>query len=273
MANWHDTSFSQASTTIPGIRKAARFFSLLQALVFRDVTTRYRRSMLGPAWAVLQPLMLMVVFNLVRGFVDIPSEGVPYIIFSYSALVPWTFFSNGILYCGPSILSNAAIIKKVSLPREVFPVAAVTVALFDFGTSGLILLGIMLWFRVQLTWALLWVPPLVLLTGALALGVGMLMGSLAVFRRDFIFATPFLTQIWLFATPIIYPLSTVPERWRTAYMLNPMVGIIEGFREVLVRGSPPSLQMLAAPVVLTGLALIAAWSIFRWISQYFADAL
>ncbi|HUS70387.1 MAG TPA: ABC transporter permease [Anaerolineae bacterium] len=253
--------------------RLARFFTLLLALVQRDVTTRYRRSMLGPAWAILQPLILMVVFNLIRGVVDIPSEGVPYLIFSYSALVPWTFFSNGLMYCGPSILSNAAILKKMALPREVFPLAGVTVALFDLAMSGLILLGMMVWFRVQFTWALLWLPFLVLITGALALGVGMFIAALGVFRRDFVFATPFLAQIWLFATPVIYPLSSVPEKWQSLYMLNPMVGLIEGFRSVLVKGNPPSLETLAVSTAVTALILIVSWPMFRWISQYFADVL
>jgi len=253
--------------------RRSRFFTLLWALVRRDVTARYRRSLLGPAWAILQPLILMVLFTMLRGFVNIPSEGVPYVLFSYAALVPWTFFTNAVSFCGPSVTSNAGVIKKMALPREVFPLAAVTTALFDFAMSGLVMAGMMLWFRVPVGWTLLWLPVLVFLTAALAFGVGMFIASLGTFKRDFIFATPFLMQFWLYATPVIYPLSSVPEQWRTLYMLNPMVGVIEGFRNVLIRASAPPLEALGWSALMTGVVLVITWPIFRWLSQYFADVL
>ena len=139
--------------------------------------------------------------------------------------------------------------------------------------AGLVLAGMMLWFRVSVSWALLWLPVLVLLTAALAFGIGMLIASLGTFKRDFIFATPFLMQFWLYATPVIYPLSSVPDRWRTLYMLNPMVGVIEGFRNVLLRASPPSLEALGWSAVTTAMILAFAWPLFRWLSQYFADVI
>lgn len=250
-----------------------RFFTLLLALVRRDVTARYRRSLLGPLWAILQPLILMVLFTMLRGLVDIPSDGAPYMLFSYAALVPWTFFTNAVSFCGPSVSSNAGVVKKMALPREVFPLAAVITALFDFTMSGLVMAGMMLWFRVPVGWALLWLPVLVCLTAALAFGVGMFIASLGTFKRDFIFATPFLMQFWLYATPVIYPLSSVPDRWRTLYMLNPMVGVIEGFRNVLIRASAPSLEALGWSVLITSVVLAVTWPIFRWMSQYFADVL
>jgi lipopolysaccharide transport system permease protein len=253
--------------------RIARFTNLLLALVRRDVTARYRRSVLGPAWAIIQPLVLMVLFTMIRGFVDIPSEGVPYIIFSYSALVPWTFFSNAVNLSGPSIYSNGAIIKKIALPREVFPLAAVVTALFDFAMASLVLVGMMLWFRVPVGWLLLWLLPLVVLTALLAFAVGMGVAALGTFRRDVILATPFLMQFWLYATPIIYPLSSVPERWRTLYMLNPTVGLIESFRNVLVKGMAPPAEALVWSALMTALALAVAWPLFRSLSQYFADVL
>ncbi len=253
--------------------RAEMFCNLLWALVRRDVTARYRRSVLGPAWAILQPLALMVLFNMIRGFVSIPSDGLPYIIFSYSALVPWTFFSNAINLAGPSVYSNAAVIKKIALPREVFPLAAVVTALFDFAMAGLVLAGMMLWFRVPLTWSLLWLLPLVLLTALLAFAAGMGVAALGTFRRDVILATPFLMQFWLYATPIIYPLSSVPERWQALYMLNPMVGLIEGFRNILVKGAMPPLDALGWSALMTVLGLAVAWPLFRYLSQYFADVL
>jgi len=251
----------------------AQFLNLLLALVSRDIRARYRRSMLGPAWAILQPLILMVLFNMLRGFVDIPSDGVPYVVFSYSGLVPWTFFTNAVSFCGPSVITSAGVLKKIALPREVFPLAAVVTALFDFLTSSIVLLGMLMFFRIRLSWALLWLPLLVLLTAALAFGVGMVIAALGTYKRDFIFATPFLLQFWLYATPVIYPLSSVPERWKVLYMLNPMVGVIEGFRSILIMASAPPLQALGWSVLMPCVVLSVSWLIFRRVSQYFADVL
>jgi lipopolysaccharide transport system permease protein len=253
--------------------KVGRFISLLSALVYRDVMSRYRRSLLGPLWAILQPLILMVLFNMLRGFVSIPSDGIPYVLFSYTALVPWTFLTNAISFCGPSIARNASVLKKIAIPREVFPLAAIVTALFDFCMASLVLAGMLLWFRISMVWTLLWLPVLVLLTAALAFGVGMLVASLGTFRRDFILATPFLMQFWLYATPVIYPLSSVPDRWRTLYMLNPMVGVIEGFRNVLLHAGPPPMEALRWSAVITVVLLAVVWPIFRWLSQYFADVI
>ncbi len=257
----------------PKSERAARFFTLLKALVVRDVTSRYRRSSLGMWWAFLQPLILMVLFNMLRGFVNIPSDGLPYILFSYTALVPWTFFTNAVAACGPSITANAEVIKKIALPREVFPLAAVCATLFDFAMSAFLLAGLMAWYKVQIGLALLWLPILVVLMTAVAFGVGILLAGLGTFRKDFIFATPFLTQAWLFITPVIYPLSTVPEAWRQVYMLNPMVGVVEGFRNVLLKASAPPAEALCWSVITTVVLLCISWPLFRRLSGYFADVL
>ena len=253
--------------------RVGRFFNLLWALVSRDLRGRYRRSILGPAWAIIQPLFLMVVFTIIRGFVNIPSEGMPYVIFSYSALVPWMFFSKAVGDCGPSIMSNAGILKKMAVPREVFPLAAVLTAAFDLVMSGLVLAGMMFWFRVPVGWSLLWAPVLVLMTGTLALGLGMFLAALGTFKRDFLMAGGFLMQLWLYASPIIYPISSVPEQWRGLYVLNPMVGILEGFRAVLVKGTVPDLGLLTWSLLGIVVAWVVAWPLFRSMSQYFADVL
>jgi lipopolysaccharide transport system permease protein len=224
-------------------------------------------------WAFLQPLILMILFNMLRGFVNIPSDGLPYVLFSYTALVPWTFFTNAVAACGPSIITNADVIKKIALPREVFPLAAVCATLFDFAMSAAVLAGLMVWYKVQVSAALLWLPLLTVLMTAVAFGVGILLAGLGTFRKDFIFATPFLTQAWLFITPVIYPLSTVPEAWRSLYMLNPMVGVIEGFRNVLLKASAPPVEALGWSMITTAVLLIIAWPVFRRLSAYFADVL
>jgi lipopolysaccharide transport system permease protein len=253
------------------LTKIRQVFILLGALVYRDISVRYRRSMLGPLWAVLQPLILMVVFGLLRGIVGISSEGVPYLLFSGVGLVPWTFFSNAVVYCGPSITLNANIIKKIALAREVFPLAAVTTALFDFVMASLVLCGIMAFYQVRVNWTLLWIPVLCLIAGALAFGIGLVIAALGAFKRDFVMATPFLTQVWLIATPVIYPLSEVPTSWRMLYQLNPMVGVIEGFRSVLLRAEMPELSQLGWSVLMTIGVLALTWPIFRHLSRYFAD--
>lgn len=253
--------------------KIRRFFDLLLALVRRDVTARYRRSLLGPAWAILQPLVLMVLFTMLRSFLSISSEGVSYALFSYAALVPWTFFSNAVSMCGSSVRNNAAIVKKISIPREIFPLAAVITALFDLAMSGLVLAGMMLWFRVTISWYLLWLPVLILLVAGLAFSVGMLIASVGTYKQDFIFAIPFMMQFWLYATPVIYPLSNVPDRWKSLYMLNPMVGIVEGFRNVLIEANPPLLGALGSSTLVILILFAVSWPLFRRFSQYFADVL
>ena len=253
--------------------KFSRFVSLLKALVVRDVTSRYRRSSLGMWWAFIQPLVLMILFNMLRGFVDIPSDGVPYILFSYVGLVPWTFFTNAVSACGPSIIQNAEIIKKISMPREVFPLASVVATLFDFAMSAIILAILMVYYKVSIGLSILWIPLLSVLMVGTAFAIGILLAGLGTFRKDFIFATPFLTQAWLFITPVIYPLSSVPEEWRSIYMLNPMVGVIEGFRTVLIRGQSPELQPLVFSAVMMVIILSLSWPLFRKLSDYFADVL
>lgn len=254
-------------------RRSALFFTLLWSLVSRDVTARYRRSVLGPAWALIQPVFLMTVFTVLHTFVEIPSDGVPYVIFSYTALVPWTFFATAINGGGASIMGNAGIIKKIAVPRVVFPLAAALTAAFDLAMSGLVLAAMMLWFRVPIGLSLMWVPVLVGMTAALALSVGMLLAAVGTFKRDFLFAGGFLVQLWLYMSPIIYPLSSVPARWRDVYVLNPMVGILEGFRAVLIRGTVPNLELLGWSALGIAAAWAVAWPTFRIMSQYFADVL
>jgi lipopolysaccharide transport system permease protein len=253
------------------INAIIRFYNLLGALVIKEIKGQYRRSFLGPAWALLQPLFYMVIFTFIRGVLKISSEGIPYVLFTYSALVPWTFFSNAITRCGPSVLQNAGIVKKMNLPRLVFPTAAVSTSLFDLLMSGIILIGMMFWFHVPISWSILWLPVLILLIALLALGIGMLIAAVGTYKRDIVFATPFLMQFWLLATPIMYPLNSVPERWQKIYMLNPMVGLLEGFRGVLVKGFPPELSLLLVSVLGIGVIWVIAWPLFRVMSQYFAD--
>ena len=252
-------------------RRWRELLSLLWALVYRNLLSRYRKSILGPAWAIIQPLMYMVVFGLLRGVTEVSSEGIPYPVFTFAALVPWSFFSNAVVTSAPSVLLNSSLIKKIAVPREVFPLSAVATALFDLMMSGLVLAGLMVFYSVSVGWALLWLPLLLALTALLAFAVGIFLASIGTFKRDLVMAAPFLMQFWLFASPIIYPLSEVPEKWRALYMLNPVVGLIEGFRNVLLRAEPPLLEPLAWSAVMTLVILAITWPFFHWIAQYFAD--
>ncbi|MBF0144029.1 MAG: ABC transporter permease [Magnetococcales bacterium] len=250
-----------------------RFAELARALVAREFKGMYRRSILGPAWAFLQPLAYMVVFTFLRGVLDIPSEGVPYALFTFSALVPWTFFSNAISRCAPSVAANGSILKKISVPREVFPVAAVITSMIDLLIASVILAGMMLWFQTPVGWTLLWIPLLVLMTVFLALGMGLGLAAVGTYKHDVIYGIPFLMQFWLLASPVMYPASEVPEQWRSFFDLNPMAGIIEGFRNVLIRGTAPDTEMLLVSLTVTLLVWGLAWPLFRSVSQYFADVL
>jgi len=257
-----------------GSKKSVGFFiTVLRALVVREIKGQYRRSFLGPTWALLQPLFYMVIFSLVRGVLDISSEGIPYALFTFSALVPWSFFSNAVTRCGPSILQNAGIIKKISMPRMVFPTAAVVTSLFDLLMAGLVLTGMMIWFKVSVKWVLAWLPLLIFLTAALALALGLLIAAVGTYKRDLIFGTPFIMQFWLLATPIMYPLSDVPAQWKGLYMINPMVGLIEGYRNVLLRGMAPDLNLLVISLIVVAILWAIVWPFFRVMAQYFADVL
>jgi lipopolysaccharide transport system permease protein len=254
-------------------REWRRFVDLTAALVVREFKGLYRRSVLGPAWALLQPLIYLAIFMFLRGMFKIPSDGVPYVIFAYSALVPWTFFANAVTRCAPSVYSNAALVKKIAIPREVFPLAGMLTSFVDFVIASTILVAMMLWFRVPVGPALLWVPLLLALTMLLALGTGLLVSAMGTYKRDIIFAIPFLMQVWMLATPVMYPSGQVPERWRFLFDINPMAGLIEGFRSVLVKNTAPDLGLLAISVAGIVVVWLVGLPLFRSVSQYFADVL
>ena len=252
---------------------ATKFISLAYALVIREFKGTYRRSVLGPMWAILQPLMYMAIFIFLRGVLEIQSDGVPYAVFVFSALVPWTFFSNAISRATPSIYTNATIVKKVALPREVFPLSGLLVSLIDLLISSLILVLMLVWYEIEITAAIAWFPVLVFMTCALAFGVSLATAALGTFKRDIIFAMPFLMQFWLLATPVMYPLSEVPDRWQFLFAINPMVGIVDGFRNILVKGVPPAMDLILPSCVAIVILYAIAWPLFRRVTQYAADVL
>jgi len=240
-------------------------------LIWRDVKVRYKQTVLGAAWAILQPFLTMVVFTLFFGkLAKVPSDGIPYPIFAYAGLLPWTFFSNAITASSNSLVGNASLITKVYFPRMVIPGAAVGAGLVDFAIAAVILVGMMAFYGFGLGIDALMLIPLVLLTAVLALGVGMWMSGLNVKYRDVRYALPFCVQLWMYATPIIYPTSFVPERWRWLLVFNPLTGIIDGYRSALF-GRPFAWWELIVSTILTLFFLIYAAYSFKRMERDFAD--
>ena len=245
---------------------------LLYFLIWRDVKVRYKQTLLGVAWAVLQPLFTMLLFSLFFGrLAKIPSDGAPYPIFSYTALVIWTFFANGLTQSSNSLITNANLIKKVYFPRLAVPVAAVLAGLVDFVPAFLILLGMMAYYGLYPTGQMVWLPAFLLLALVTALGVGMWLSALNVRFRDVRYTIPFIVQCWLFTTPIAYPSSLLPEPWKTWYGVNPMAGVVEGFRWALLGTGVAPGPMIAVSTVAALAVLVSGLFYFRRVEKTFAD--
>jgi lipopolysaccharide transport system permease protein len=252
--------------------KVWEYRELLYFLTWRDIKVRYKQTILGAAWAVIQPFMTMVVFSLFFGrLAQIPSDGVPYPIFSYAALVPWMFFAHGLTQASSSLVDGANLLKKVYFPRLIIPLAAVFSGVVDFALAFLVLLGMMLAYGIVPTAHLIWLPGFVLLAFATSLGAGLWLSAMNVQFRDVRYTVPFLIQFWLFATPIAYPSSLLSEPWRTVYGLNPMVGVVEGFRWLLLGTPTAPRPMLAVSALVTLVLLITGALYFRRMEKTFAD--
>jgi lipopolysaccharide transport system permease protein len=244
---------------------------LLYFLVWRDIKVRYKQTLLGAGWAVLQPVATMIVFSLFFGrLAQMSSDGIPYSLFALSALVPWTFFANGLTQASTSIVTNQHLVTKVYVPRLAIPIATVLAGLLDLAIAGLVLAAVMLHQGRVPGVSALWVLPLSLLAVAAALGAGLWLAALNVRYRDVKYVVPFLAQIWLFVTPVAYPTSLVPERWRTLYALNPMVGVIEGYRWALFGGAAPT-SVLLSSIAGALLMLVTGAMFFRRVERSFAD--
>jgi lipopolysaccharide transport system permease protein len=244
---------------------------LLYFLTLRDVKVRYKQTLMGAAWAIMQPLFAMLIFTLFFGrLARIPSDGIPYPIFAYAGLLPWTFFYNAISNSGNSLISSSNLISKVYFPRMIIPGAAVGAALVDLAIAFLVLFGLMAYYGVTPSWGFLLLPPLILLSATLALGVGMWLSALNVKYRDVRHALPFLIQLWMFVSPVIYPSSMLPQKWRWLLALNPLTGIIEAFRAALF-SRPFPWSLLGTSAAITLLVLIYSAFSFRRMERQFAD--
>ena len=255
-----------------GLKELWQYRELLYFLVWRDVKVRYKQTAIGAAWAIIQPLMTMIIFTMVFGkFANMPSDGLPYPIFSFVALLPWTYFSKALGQSVSSVVADANLITKVYFPRLLLPLAAVVGGLIDFAIAFIFLLGMMAWYGLAPHWGLLVLPFFVLLTMLTALSVSVWLSVINVRYRDVGQAIPFLVQIWLFASPVAYPASVVPENWRFLYNLNPLAGIIEGFRWALLGSqNPPVVSLLSTSAIVLAL-LYGGIVFFKRMEKTFAD--
>ena len=245
---------------------------LLYFLVWRDVRVRYKQTMIGASWAIVQPLLTMAIFTVVFGrLAAMPSDGVPYPLFAYAALLPWTYFSQAVTRSGGSLVGNANLITKVYFPRLLVPLASVATPVVDLAWALLVFCGLMGWYRVGLTWGLATLPLFLLMAIAAALAVGLWLAPLNARYRDVGHAIPFLTQVWLYASPVVYPLSLVPERWRLVFGLNPMVGVIEGWRWAMLGTASPDLDVIGVSAAVTLILLITGLANFKRMERSFAD--
>jgi lipopolysaccharide transport system permease protein len=254
------------------LRSLWEYRELLYFLVWRDIKVRYKQTALGAAWAIIQPLFTMVVFAVFFGrLAKMPSDGIPYPIFAYAALVPWTFFAHALSQASNSVVASANLVKKVYFPRLVIPVASVLSGVVDFLFAFAVLIGLMLYYGIGLSTRLLLFPCFLLLAMATALGVALWLSALNVEFRDVRYAVPFLTQFWLFATPVAYPSSLLAEPWRTIYGLNPMAGVVEGFRWALLGVNPGPGPMVLASTGACLVLLVGGAYYFRRMERTFAD--
>ena len=245
---------------------------LLYFLIWRDIKVRYKQTALGATWAIIQPFFTMVVFSLFFGHLaKVPSDGIPYPIFSFAALVPWTFFANGLSQSSNSLVGSANLITKVYFPRLTIPIASVLSGIVDFALAFVVLLGMMLYYGMMPTLNVLWLPLFLLLALVTSLGVGLWLSALNVEYRDVRYIVPFITQFWLFVTPIAYPSSLLHEPWRTIYGLNPMVGVVEGFRWALLRTNTAPGPIIAVSSSAALVILVTGAFYFRRMEKTFAD--
>jgi lipopolysaccharide transport system permease protein len=245
---------------------------LLLFLTWRDISVRYKQTVLGATWAIIQPLFAMLVFTLFFGRLgQIPSDGLPYPIFSYAALLPWQYFATALAGSGDSLVGNANLLSKVYFPRLVIPMASVLMPIIDFIIAFVVLLGMMFFYGIVPTWNVVWLPFFLLLALMTALGAGLWLSAMNVLYRDIRYAIPFLIQLWMFASPVVYPSSMIPEQWRPLYGLNPMAGVIEGFRWALlgVETAPGFLIVVSFLIALTLLG--SGIFYFRRMEKIFAD--
>jgi lipopolysaccharide transport system permease protein len=256
------------------LRGIWEYRELLLFLAWRDLKARYAQTAIGFAWAIIQPVAMMLLFTLVFSrFAKLPSDGVPYPLFVYAALLPWGYFSRSLDRSSFSVVAESNLVKKVYFPRIVVPISALLVGLVDFTIAFLLLLVMMAFYGVMPSWEALFIPLFLFLAMLISLAISLWLAALFVKFRDIAAAMPLVTQIWMFGSPVVYPMSLVPEQWKWVYNLNPMTGVIEGFRWALLKTPPPGLEGIAVTVVCVSALLFLGMSYFNRMERKFADVI
>ena len=256
------------------LRELWGYRDLLFILADRDVKLRYKQTALGVIWVILQPVVAALIFAVIfGGFAKLPSDGSPYILFVFCGMLPWNLFSGALQRAGNSLVGNSNLISKVYFPRAIIPIASTASVLIDFAVSLVVLLVLMLMYQVVPTWRLLTLPFFLLLTVVAATGISLWLSGLNVYYRDFMYALPFVIQVWLYASPVAYATSIVPEQWRVWYSLNPAVAFIEGFRWAILGHSALTIEMVISATLISLASLISGLFVFRRIERGFADVL
>ena len=254
------------------LKKLWRYRELLYFMVWRDLKIRYKQAAIGAGWAIIQPVFTVAIFTAVFGyFAKIPSDGVPYPAFAFTAMVPWTYFSEALRRSSTGLVEDTELIRKIYFPRLIIPLSAITSPLVDCFLSFIVLIILLTIYGITLNWNIIFLPIFMLISMITALSVGLWLGPVNVRFRDVKHTMPFLIQVWMYATPIVYPLSIVPERWRIIFSLNPMVGVIEGFRWALLGKGPPDTISICISTAITILLLFSGIIYFKRMERIFAD--
>jgi lipopolysaccharide transport system permease protein len=255
-----------------GLAALPAYWDLLIVLTRHRINVRYKQSLLGPAWALLQPLAMMVIFVAVFSVIArVPETGVPYAVFAYAGLLPWTAFSSALSTGAGSLVSHAALITRVAFPREILPVTYVAAAIFDLLVASVVLGAMLVYYGIPLTLHVLWVAPILLMLATVSTVMSLILSAVNVRYRDVGVAMPLLLQFWMFASPVLYPLESVPEAWRRWYLLNPMAGIVDGFRKVVLNGAPPDSAALTTAALVIAACLPLAYLWFKQVDATLAD--
>lgn len=251
-----------------------RYRELLYFLIWRELKVRYKQAAIGAGWAIIQPVFMVLIFSAVFGvFAKIPSDGVPYPVFAFVAILAWTYFSEAFRRCSMGLVEDSELIRKIYFPRLILPFAAVVAPLVDLVLSLVVLLAMMMWYGIAPSANIVLLPMFVLLAMLLSLAFGLWLGPINVRYRDIKHVIPVVIQVWMYASPVVYPVSMVPERWKLLYSLNPMVGVIEGFRWALLGKGSPDLVAMAISAVAVLVLLVGGLMYFARMQRYFADVI
>ena len=268
------TTGSSTNSFRNGLADLWQYRELLYFLIWRDVKVRYKQTIIGAVWSILQPFLTMVIFTIIFGaFAKMPSENLPYPVFAYTALIPWTYFAQALGRSGTSLVNDGHLISKVYFPRLMIPLSAAVAPLVDFLLSFIVLLGLMTWYGIGFGGRIVALPLFMFLSFITALTVGLWLAPLNVRYRDISYTLPFITQVWMYLSPVVYPISIVPQRWRFLYGFNPMAGVIEGFRWALLGKARPDIPVITVSTTVVAILLVGGIVFFRKMERTFADVL